>query len=133
MTSLQKIAFVSPVWTTWQHRLMAGALRYADTHPRILIRGFAPVKDLVATAMEVQSWGAAGVFGHLEHADLSQFLQSLACPLPVVNAALTQERSGVVTLVGDFAAFVETAVGHLRQLGVRCLAVLVIEEGPEVS
>jgi len=109
---------------------MAGALRYADAHPRILIRGFAPAQDLEATARELQSWGAQGMYGVLEYDDVNRLFGSLKRPLPLVNSALSGERRGVVTVIGDFSAFVETAVGHLRQLGLRSLAILVLEEGP---
>ena len=132
MISIRKVAFVSPVWTTWQHRLMAGALRYADAHPRIRIRGFAPAHDLKATAAELESWGAEGLFGALEYDDLNRVFGSLKRPLPLVNSALSAERPGMVTVIGDFSAFVEKAVSHLRQLGLRSLAVLVLEEGPQV-
>jgi LacI family transcriptional regulator len=132
MISIRKVAFVSPVWTIWQHRLMAGALRYADAHPRILLRGFAPAVDLEATAGELESWGAQGMFGFLEYEDVNRLFGALQQPLPLVNSALSTERPGVVTVIGDFSAFVETAVGHLRQLGLRSLAVLVLEEGPQV-
>jgi len=132
MISTRKVAFVAPLWTTWQHRLMAGALRYADAHPRILIRGFAPAHDLEATAGELQSWGAEGIFGFLEYEDVNRLFGALKRRLPLVNSALSAERPGMVTVLGDFSAFVETAVGHLRQLGLRSLAVLVLEEGPQV-
>jgi len=132
MGSIRKVAFVSPAWTTWQHRLMAGALRYADAHPRILLRGFAPAAELEATAGELERWGAEGMFGVLEYEDLNRLLGALKRPLPLVNSALAAERRGVVTVIGDFSAFVEKAVGHFRQLGLRSLAVLVLEEGPQV-
>src|SRR5262245_49052913 len=132
MVSTRKVAFVAPIWTTWQHRLMAGALRYADAHPRILIRGFAPAHDLEATARELESWGAEGMYGVLEYDEVNRLFGALKSPLPLVNSALSAERRGVVTVIGDFSAFVETAVGHLRQLGLRSLAVLVLEEGPQV-
>jgi LacI family transcriptional regulator len=38
----------------------------------------------------------------------------------------------VVNVLGDFEAFAQTAVAHLRQLGLRSLALLVLEEGPQV-
>jgi LacI family transcriptional regulator len=132
MSRPHKIAFVSPVWTTWQHRLMAGALRYADTHQRVIIRGFAPAKDLEATATEAEGWGAQGILGVLEHEDQARFLGNLRQPIPMVNNALAKEHPDVVTLVADFQAFVETAVGHFRQLGLRSLAMLVLEDGPQV-
>src|SRR5215813_10769559 len=124
----RKVAFISPVWTTWQHRLMAGALRYADANPGIRIRGFSPVEDVQVAAKEMESWGADGALGALEYDDLRRFLGSFKRPLPLVNNALTDELPGVVALIGDFSAFVETAVSHLRQLGLRSLAVLVLEE-----
>src|SRR6516162_3613024 len=129
---IPKVAFVSAGWTTWQHRLMAGALRYADAHPRILIRGFAPAHDLEATAVELQSWGAEGIFGFLEYDDVNRLFGALKRPLPLVTSALSTERPGMVTVLGDFSALVEAAVGHLRQLGLRSLAILVLEEGPQV-
>ena len=132
VSTTRKIAFVSSAWTKWQHRLMAGALRFAETHPRVVIRPFVQPADVAAVAQEVAAWGASGVLGHFDFRDLEVFLQSLPAPLPIVNTALAREHPGVVTLLGDFAAFVETAVTHLRQLGRRSLAVLVVEEGPQV-
>ncbi|MEI9863947.1 MAG: substrate-binding domain-containing protein [Limisphaerales bacterium] len=132
MVTSRKIAFVSPVWTAWQHRLMAGALRFADTHDRLIIRGYAPVKDLVATAAEVEAWGADGVLGTLDHDDQIEFLGALQRPVPIVNNALAKKHPGVLTVVADFSAFVENAIGHFRQLGIRSLAILVLEDGPQV-
>jgi LacI family transcriptional regulator len=132
MSPTRKVAFVCPAWTSWQHRLVAGALRYADAHPRIVVRGFAPAHNLTATAKEIEAWGAQGVIGALEHDDLKVFLAALKRPIPIVNNALANEHPGVVSLLGDFSAFVETAVGHLRQLGLRSVAVAVLEEGPKV-
>src|SRR5215472_15659911 len=127
MTSKRKVAFVSPAWTTWQHRLMAGALRYADSNPHILLRGFAPAHDLEATARELESWGAEGIYGALEFEDVNRLFSGLKRELPLVNSALSTARPGVVTVLGDFSAFVETAVRHLRQLGLRSVAILVLE------
>ena len=132
MNRPKKIAFVSPVWTTWQHRLMSGALRFADTRQRIIIRVFAPAKNLAVTAAEVESWGAAGVLGFFEHADQAVFLKALKRSLPIVNNALATENPNVVNLVADFTAFVETAITHFRQLGLRSFAMLVLEEGPQI-
>jgi LacI family transcriptional regulator len=111
---------------------MAGALRYADSNPHILLRGFAPSHDLESTGRELESWGAEGMFGALEYDDVNRLFGALKRPLPLVNSALSAQRRGMITVLGDFSAFVETAVGHLRQLGLRSLAVLVLEEGPEV-
>lgn len=128
-----KVAFVAPAWTAWQHRLMAGALRYADAHPGILLRGFAPVKSMAATTRELEQWNAQGVLGHMDHDDITALLRLLKKRVPVVNTALSKDQPGVVVIVGDFAAFVETAVNHLRQLGLRSIALLVLEEGPTIE
>ena len=111
---------------------MAGALRYADTHDRVIIRGYAPAKDLVATAAELEEWGAEGVLVTLEYEDQSKFLDALKHPLPIVNNALAKKHPGVLTVVADFQAFVEIAIGHFRQLGLRSLAILMLEDGPQV-
>jgi LacI family transcriptional regulator len=128
----RKIAFVSPVWTTWQHRFMAGALRYADTHTRVIIRPYASVKDLKATAAEVEEWGADGALVELDFADQAEFLGALEKPIPIVNHALAKEHPGVLTVVADFQGFLDAAIGHFRQLGLRSLAMLLLEEGPQV-
>ncbi len=132
MSSPQKIAFVSPVWTTWQHRFVAGALRFADTRQRVIIRVFAPAKNLAATAAEVENWGARGVLGFFECEDQAAFIEALHQPLPIVNNGLAKEHANVINIVADFQAFVETAVTHFRQLGLRSAAMLVLEEGPQM-
>lgn len=111
---------------------MAGALRFVDTHARIVIRGYAPVKDLASTARDVEAWGAEGVLGEFDLADQAAFLGALKHPLPIVNHALAKEHPRVLTVVAEFNGFLETAIGHFRQLGIRSLAMLVLEEGPQV-
>ena len=103
---------------------MQAALPYIDL--------FAPAHNLEATAGELEFWEADGLFGALEYDDVNRLFGSLKRPLPLVNSALSAERPGMVTVLGDFSAFVEKAVSHLRQLGLRSLAVLVLEEGPQV-
>jgi LacI family transcriptional regulator len=132
MSAIRKVAFVAPVWTSWQHRLVAGALRYADAHPRIVLRGFAPAHDVARAAKEVEAWGARGVIAGFEHKDLKKFKAAMKRQIPIVNNALSNDLPNVVTLLGDFSAFVETAVGHLRQIGLRSVAIAVLEEGPKV-
>src|SRR3954470_5801520 len=104
MNSIRKVAFVSPGWTTWQHRLMAGALRDADAHPRILFRAFAPAQDLEATARELENWRAEGVYGVLEYDDVNRLLGALQRRLPLVNSALDDQHPGVVQVIREFTA-----------------------------
>lgn len=87
---------------------------------------------MAATAAEVESWGANGVLGFFEHEDQTTFLTALKRPLPIVNNGLGKEHANVINVVADFQAFVETAMTHFRQLGLRSAAMLVLEEGPQV-
>jgi len=87
-----KVAFVAPAWTAWQHRLMAGALRYADAHPRIVVRGLAPVRNVAAAARELEQWGAQGLLGHMDYEDLSLFLGVLKHDF--LQVALGQPHAG---------------------------------------
>jgi LacI family transcriptional regulator len=132
MTPLRKVALVSPVWTVWHQRLLSGALRYADAHPRFVLRTFAPFDDAAAAGRAVQAWGAQGILGPLERGDLEHLLAALERRLPLVNCSLTKEAPGVVNLVGDFSAFARLGVQHLHELGLRSLALLVLEDVPQV-
>ena len=128
MTPQRKVALVSPVWSIWHQRLLSGALRYADAHPRFLLRAFAPFADAAQTSRDIQAWGAQGILGPLEHADLEALQAGLDQPLPLVNCSLGKEAPGVVNLVGDFATFAQLGVNHLREMGFRALALLVLED-----
>ena len=130
MTPSLKLALLSANWTRWEHRLLSGALRYADAHPRIMIRPFAPFRDLAGTMRELELWGAGGVFGMLEEKDLESLIAGMKRPLPIVNCVLAGERPGVVTVLGDFSAFLDMAIKHFRHLGLRAFGLLLAEEGP---
>jgi LacI family transcriptional regulator len=126
----QKIALLSANWSRWEHRLLSGGLRFADTQQRIVIRPFAPFHDLKAAVSELDDWGAQGIVGILENDDLTRLLAALKRPLPIVNCALAGEHPGVVTVLGDITAFLELGVGHFRQLGLRSFGMLLADESP---
>jgi LacI family transcriptional regulator len=77
-------------------------------------------------------WKSDGVLGMLEDKDLQCLINSLERPIPIANCALAREMPGVYTVLGDFAAFARIAIDHLRQLGLRSLALAVLEEGSKV-
>jgi LacI family transcriptional regulator len=106
-------------------------MRYADSHPKIIVRVFAPFADAETAAREVEAWGASAILGVLEASDLKAFLQSLKNPLPVANSALGGDAPGVVTVVGDFPAFARCAIDHLRQMGLRTIGLALLDEGPQ--
>lgn len=126
----QKIALLSANWSRWEHRLLSGGLRFADTQQRIVIRPFAPFRDLNTALSELDEWGAQGILGILENEDLTQLLAGLKRPLPIVNCALAGEHPGVITVLGDISAFLELGVGHFRQLGLRSFGMLLADESP---
>jgi LacI family transcriptional regulator len=127
MTTSVKIALLSAHWTRWEHRLLSGGLRYADTHPRIVIRPFAPFRNLDQVTKELGEWGAEGIFGILENGDLKRLVSEVK--LPIVNCALAGDYPNVVTVLGDISSFLELAIGHFRHLGLRSFAMFLTEEG----
>lgn len=133
MSLSRKIALLSANWTRWEHRLLSGGLRYADAHPRLVIRPFAPFKDVAVAAAELEAWGAEGAFGILEGDDLKGLLENLKHPIPVVNSALAGDHPGVVTVLGEFTGYLDTAIGHFRHLGLRSFGLLLMDEGKVVE
>jgi LacI family transcriptional regulator len=132
MLQPRKVALLSPNWTNWQYQFLSGALHYADDHPPILIRVFAPIPDLPEAVQAAEEWGAEAGLSLFEEADMEQFCARRTRPLPLVNCWLVKPRPGVVVVVGDATGFAQVAVDHLRRLGLRSLAFAVLEEGAEL-
>jgi LacI family transcriptional regulator len=128
MPKAYKLALVSTHWSRLEHRFLAGALHYAETQPSVLIRVFAPCKDMVSTATEVKRWGANGVFGIIESQDLDKFVPLQFDSIPIVNFGSSNEFGNVTSIVGDFGVFLEKSISHLRQLGVKSFGLFSFEE-----
>jgi len=128
MAEALKIALVSSYWSRMEHRFLAGALNYADSHPRVVIRVFAPCNDMAATANEVERWGANGVFGVIESPDLDQLVAAQSKPVHIVNFGGSNEFSNVTTIVGEFKYFLKKAIAHLHQLELRSFGLFSFEE-----
>jgi LacI family transcriptional regulator len=129
LNSALKIAYLSPFWTTWMHRVVAGALRYADAHPPIVIRCFAPANNLTTAVADLEKWGADGILSCLKNDELETLLATLKRSIPIVNHAMTKEHPAVQRLSFSFEDAARIAVDHFRQLGLRSVALLVTEEG----
>ena len=123
-----KLALVSTHWSRLEHRFLAGSLHYADARPGVLIRDFAPCKDIVATAAEVKRWGASGIFGIIESPDLNRFVPALSEPIPIVNCGLTTAFPNVTTIACNFNAFLERSLAHLRQVGLKSFGMFSFKE-----
>jgi LacI family transcriptional regulator len=133
LSSALKIAYLSKFWSSWQHRVLEGALRYSDANPPIIIRCFAPVKNLAAAVTEMEQWGAEGILCTMETAELETVLAALKHTIPIINNALCNESPGVLRMVFSFQDSCELAVNHFRQLGLRSLALLITEEFGDAS
>ena len=129
-----KIAYFSAGWTTWQQRVVAGVLQYAETHGPILVRYFAPPREnFAASVAELEEWGADGILCFLDNGELDELLAALKRPVPIICNAAIKERPGVFRLNFDFKDFAETAIYHFRHLGLRSLAFTVADNQPHSS
>jgi DNA-binding LacI/PurR family transcriptional regulator/AraC-like DNA-binding protein len=128
LASTLKIAFLSTFWTSLEHRLFAGSLQYANANPPISIRSFAPMKNVAKTITQLEEWGANGIICCLDNTDLESVLAATKLPHPIVNTLLAKEHPGVLQIGFAWKDWVETSVNHLRQLGLRSIALCIPEE-----
>ena len=130
---MRKVAFVSPLWTASVHRLVRGALSYADTRSHATIRDFRVPRDMSFSSAsgdalsQLRTWNPDGVLSYLENQELEKLLGLLSWPCPVVSMSAVQLRPGVAVVSGSFSAQVQTVVRHFRQQGLRSLALLLLE------
>ena len=136
---VRKVAFVSPLWTALVHRLVRGALSYADTESHAIVRDFRVPRDMRCSSApsdvltQLRTWNPDGVLSYLENQELEKLLGLLPRPCPVVSMSAVQLRPGVAVVSGSFAAQVEAVVRHFRQQGVRSLALLLLESDQEME
>jgi LacI family transcriptional regulator len=119
MSKTIKMALISSFGGRWDHRLLTGGLRYADTHSGLVIGVFSPIKDMTSVTTEVESWGAQGIYGILNSKDLQTLDGSLSHKIPIVNCCSTDLFQNSKTQTDNFNIFLEKARTHLRDLRVR--------------
>ena len=125
-----KIAFISPYVSAYTHRLLRGALSYAETHDGLVIRefrvarGMRPQADGSDPVSQLLAWQPDGLLTFMEDEELDLCLARLGRPCPVVNMSHTRPRPGVVKVTGLFRSQAKTAVDHFRQQGLRSIAML---------
>jgi LacI family transcriptional regulator len=135
----RKVAFVSPLWTALVHRLVRGALSYADTRSHATVRDFRITRAMRAssatgdTLNQLRAWNPDGVLSFLENQELEKLLGLLPRPCPVVSMSAVQLRPGVAVVSGSFSAQVEAVDRHFRQQGLRSLALLLLESEQEME
>ena len=74
------------------------------------------------------SWRPDGLLTFLEGEELERCLALLPGRCPVVSLCHVPDMAGVVKVCGSFSALVGLAVSHLRQQGLRTLALLSLAE-----
>lgn len=133
MSPTRKIAFVSPLASAYIHRLVRGALSYAETQSGLVIRDFHVPRDLRRRAggrdpvSALLAWQPDGLLSFLEDEELDRFFALHAKPCPVVSMCNARPRPGVAVVSGSFAAEVKVAVEHFRQQGLRSIVMLMLE------
>jgi AraC-like DNA-binding protein/DNA-binding LacI/PurR family transcriptional regulator len=130
MPPICKIAFVSAIVSAYTHRLLRGALSYAETHAGLMIqefrvpRGLRPQADGRDPVSKLLAWQPDGLLSFMEDEELDQCLDFLGRPCPVVSMCHIRTRPGVVKVSGSFPAQAKAAVEHFRQQGLRSIAML---------
>lgn len=139
MSVVRKVAFVSAYSSACIHRRMRGALSYADAHPQLVIRDFRLPVDF-ATDQEpapvldrLRDWQPDGLLLALDSNDLQKLLAALPHPGKVVNMMATQPRPDVASVAGSIQRCLEIAVRHLRQQGIRSIAMFLAKENRDVE
>jgi LacI family transcriptional regulator len=128
--AIRKIAFVSPLMSVYTHRLLRGALSYAETQEGLVIQEFRVPRDLRQQAhgrdpmSKLLAWQPDGLLTFLEDEELDQCLALLGRTCPVVSMCHIGARPGVVRVSGSFSAQAKAAVEHFRQQGLRSIAML---------
>ncbi len=135
-----RIGFVSVLSTAAIHRLMRGALSYADLNPNVLIRDFRLPVDIAAQGKNapalaaLRRWQPTGLLTFLNDEEFDGMRDGLdQPPLPVVSMAGLARRPGLVVLGGAMDHLVEVATRHFRQQGLRSPGLLITDPNPEMQ
>jgi LacI family transcriptional regulator len=132
MRRIRKIAMVGREWDRGYARLLAGGLQYASTHPslKVVLQPFTKAAPPASIAANLEHWGAEGIYSVFSDEELQGLKAALKHPIPMVNNCGSTQDPGVVNVVGDAHAWVELAVEHLRQLGLRHFGLLFTDPPP---
>ncbi|MEO5715848.1 MAG: substrate-binding domain-containing protein [Luteolibacter sp.] len=140
MPATRKIGFVAVLSTAMVHRMMRGALSYANLNQHLVIRDFRLTPDFAnpaKAASELASlnrWQPDGLLTFLDDKEFGGLIDGLAhTPPPVVSMAAIAARPGVVILGSSMKRVVEVAAQHFRQQGLRSLGLLVMDRNPDIQ
>ncbi|QJE94361.1 substrate-binding domain-containing protein [Luteolibacter luteus] len=134
----RKIGFVAAFSNAAVHRMIRGALSYADLYPPLILRDFrvsfeiAKRNKAAAELAALNRWRPDGLLTHLDDREFDGLMEGLEVVPPIVNIGPISPRPGVVLFGGCFHRMVEAAAQHFRQQGIRSLGYLYLDRNPEV-
>lgn len=136
MLQPRKIGFVAAFSDAAVHRMMRGALSYADFNPPIVIRDFRVTPEIAkrnkaaAELAALNRWKPDGLLTLLDDMEFEGLLKGLERVPPIVNMGAITLRPGVVLFGGCFHRMVEAAAQHFRHQGIRSLGLLIPDRNP---
>jgi hypothetical protein len=129
-----KIALISSFGGRWDHRLLAGALRYASTYADLSIRIYPVLKNINPVITELEHWGARGIYGFLNAKDFQNLESSLSRKVPIVNCGSVADCQNTTPPADAFNVYLEKAIAQLPDSRLRsCGMFLHAENGTAVE
>lgn len=133
MPVARKVAFVSPSSTAYVHRLVRGALSYSESQSQAVVRDFRIPYQLASTGKpdaivnQLRAWKPDGLLNFSDTDLLMAVRDSLPGPCPVVSLRMVEIKPGIIVVAASFAAMLQVAVSHFRELGIRSIAFVMLE------
>lgn len=135
----KRIAFVSPLDTAFKHRLLRGALSAAELSDSVIIRDFILPRDFYHRAtpepslVKLLAWQPDGLLCLLENEEINYLLEKLSDNCFAVNIASSQSRPRVAIVSADFSAMTKIVIDHFRHIGLRHVAMILLESEEQMQ
>lgn len=139
MPTLRKVAFVTSLASAYGHRLLRGALSYAESRPQLMVREFRISREVQPGPSpddmlhRLLAWSPDGLLSYLENEELEQLLDLLPRRGPVASLCAVRRRPGVAVVSASFNSQVEMAVNHFRHQGLRSIALVLLESEEQME
>ncbi len=139
MANTYKVALVTFISSPYIHQLMLGALSVVAGRPKLVCRDFRlPDRTLTSDAgaayqSELNSllrWNPDGLLCALNAQALNELVQALPQPKPTVNMFAARHQPPVMVVAGSTPGMFAVSAQHLRQLGLKSIAFLDLEDPP---
>lgn len=133
MPTVRRVAFVSTISSAYVHRLLRGALSYAENSSGVTLRDFQLQRDFYTSPVakgilkRLQTWKPEGVLCFLETAELNHLVEFLPPGCPIVSMSAVQQRPNLALVTASFKPLAGAAVSHFRQQGLRSISMVLLE------